>query len=288
MLTSFLTSVGTTWGIADKAYFTVLLHAVNIILILLLAFVVVQLSKRALRRIRARKAAGASVSDKTLTLMTLSMSVVKYAVYFLAFAAVLSELGLGVTAGSLLATAGIGGLAIGFGAQNLIRDVVTGFFMLFENQFTVGDYIVTPVAEGTVESLTLRTTILRGARGEKIIIPNGNISMITNYSRGDYTALIEVSIARDQDIERVIRLMEHAVKEALNGNKAVREVPKVLGVSSMSQNEAVVRATCTVQGTEHWAIERIMRKAVLQTLSAHGVRMPYQQTEMLRTDAERS
>ncbi len=115
---------------------------------------------------------------------------------------------------SLLATAGIGGLAIGFGAQSLVKDIITGFFILLEDQYSVGgDYIQTGSYDGVVEELGLRVTKLRAFSGELHIIPNSNIQIVTNKTRGAMRALVKVSIAYEEDIDKAIKVLQQTCDE---------------------------------------------------------------------------
>ena len=166
----------------------------NILWGLCLILLTVLLAKVALRVISAvtghvlknkRYQNDAPASKRMRTLMTLLRSVTRYLIYFVAFLVVLSILGMGKPLSNLLLTAGIGSLAIGFGAQNLVRDVVSGMFMIFENQFSVGDYIKIDDVEGTVEATAMRVTYLRSMKGDQIIIPNGTIERVINYNKGN-------------------------------------------------------------------------------------------------------
>ena len=126
------------------------------------------------------------------TLSSLCCYLVTILFYLFGVCAVLNVFGLGNTVGSLLATAGIGGLAIGFGAQSIIKDFFSGAFLIFEGQIEIGDYICVAGLTGTVEKIQLRTTQIRATNGELHIIPNGNITNVTNYSRGGLLAIADI------------------------------------------------------------------------------------------------
>ena len=129
---------------------------------------------------------------RTNTVMTLARSSFRYLVYTVALVMALVQLGVGDLVNNLIVTAGIGSVAIGFGAQSLVKDMVTGLFLMFENQFSVGDYIKVDGQEGYVEATAMRVTYLRTFKGEQIIIPNDNISQVINYTRGGYMAMVTV------------------------------------------------------------------------------------------------
>ena len=150
--------------------------------------------------IERRRAKATEEQKKRLnTAYTLLTSIARYVIYFCMLAAMLGVLGLGNAMNTLLASVGIGGLAIGIGAQTLINDIVTGFFLLFEDQLSVGDYVKVGQACGIVEEISLRTTSIRGFQGELFVIPNGQVTMLTSYSRGDYTVYIDVPVERGAD-----------------------------------------------------------------------------------------
>ena len=148
---------------------------------------------------------------KASTLAIILKSIAKYLLYFIGIVPILEIFG--INPSSILATAGIGGLAIGFGAQNLVKDVITGFFILFEDQYAVGDYIKTGEFDGIVEEIGLRVTKIRAFSGELYIIPNGNIQSVTNKCRGAMRAWVNVSIAYEEDIDNAIKVLTSLATE---------------------------------------------------------------------------
>ena len=154
-----------------------------------------------------------AAAKRTRTLMTLLRSVARYIIYFIALLIVLSILGMGEPLSNLLITAGVGSLAIGFGAQSLVKDVISGMFMIFENQFSVGDYIKIDDVEGTVEATAMRVTYLRSAKGDQIIIPNGSITRVINYNKGNAVASVTLPISYEADTAKVLDLIDLAVSE---------------------------------------------------------------------------
>ena len=172
---------------------------INIVLAFVLARILTQLTGKVLQKTYKRRALRFAHDDTAArrieTGVTLCQGIAKYVFYFIAVAISIGELGLTSAMASMLAAAGIGTLAIGIGAQSLIGDITSGFFMLFEDELAVGDYVLIAGVEGIVEEVTLRTVTVRGFRGEKNIIPNGQIKAIVNYSRDDYLAVIELAVA---------------------------------------------------------------------------------------------
>ena len=168
--------------------------ALKIAFIIILSAIVVKIGKMVIRRIfKIKFKSPIRPSERReKTLLKLLENTLAYVVYFAAIIAVLSAVGIEIT--GLLAGAGVLGLAVGFGAQSLVKDVITGFFIIFEDQFSVGDYVKIGVAEGTVEEIGLRTTKIKSFTGEVYIIPNGSISQVVNYSLENSLAIVDVSV----------------------------------------------------------------------------------------------
>lgn len=210
------------------------------------------------------------------TMMTLTRSAARYSIYFIAILLVLKQFNLFEDMRGLVVTAGIGSLAIGFGAQNLVKDVVTGFFMIFENQFAVGDYIKTEDAEGTVEATAVRVTYLRTVKGEQIIIPNGSISRVINLSRGSSVAVITISTAYEADTRATIAIIAEAVSDfAAENAEIIKEPPVVQGITSLSPSSVDIGVICKVDTMKQWQVERGMRLAIKETFDRKGISFPY-------------
>ncbi len=207
------------------------------------------------------------------TMKGLINSIIKYIIYFIAFTTIMKSFGTDVTA--LITAAGIGGLAFGFGAQNLVRDIITGFFILFEDQFGVGSYVEIDGVDGIVEEMALRVTKIRGFNGNLYIIPNGEIKKVTNRSNGNMRALIEMSIAYEEDIDQAIEVLNRASEKLRNENKAIVEGPTVLGVTGLGASEVVISVVAKTIPMEQWAVERQMRKNFKEAFDKAGIEIPY-------------
>jgi small conductance mechanosensitive channel len=204
------------------------------------------------------------------TLRGLIRSLLRYALYFVGAIMVLSELN--VNTSSILAGAGIIGLAVGFGAQNLVRDVVTGFFILFEDQFAIGDYVTIAGVTGTVEDMGMRVTKIRESSGILHIISNGAISEVTNMARGAMGALVEISVDGHQDLNRVTVTIETAIRMVADAHREiVVEEPRVLGVSGFSGGNVTLQVTAKVKPMQQWEFERQLRKAIKEALDGAGI-----------------
>ena len=194
------------------------------------------------------------------TLGGLVQSIVRYLIYFVAIIMVLQEFKIDTT--SLVAGAGIVGLALGVGAQSLIKDFITGFFIVLENQFAVGDYIVTGDMGGTVEEIGLRVTKLRDFNGILHIIPHGAIIRVSNYTRGHMQATVNVPIAYGEDIGKVLSLLEEACNHVGKDMAQVLEGPKVVGVVEWHSQELIVRLVAKTVPLEQVAVETALRHQI--------------------------
>lgn len=259
---------------AGEILWSVIVVVFILVLAKLLLALISQLTKSAMEKEKYHRSP--QQGKRIDTMMTLARSAARYGIYFLAILLILRQFDLFDDMRGLVVTAGIGSLAIGFGAQNLVKDVVTGFFMMFENQFSVGDYIKTDEAEGTVEATAVRVTYLRTFKGEQVIIPNGTISRVTNLSRGDNVAVITISTAYEADTRAIIALIGRAVEEyAAENADVIREPPFVQGITGFSSSTVDIGVICKVNTMKQWQVERGMRLAIKERFDREGIGFPY-------------
>ena len=196
--------------------------------------------------------------------------------------AVLLALGtFNVPLGPFFASAGIAGVALGFGAQSIVRDTLSGFFILLENQFGVADVVevrttANPVS-GKVEALTLRVTMLRDFDGTLHIIPNGNIQLVSNKSRGWARAIVDVRVAYGEDVDRLRGTLEDVFNEIRQDELLgdwIYEGPSVLGMETLSDYAKVVRVVADTRPSKRWDVERVLRERITRRLDAEGFRTP--------------
>ncbi len=253
------------WGLSALK---VSLKVIGVLLAARLAIIVVS---RLVDRVATRRHAHHPLFDerRAATLAGVAKSVVRY--FFDFFAGVTALSLLGVDTSSLLLGAGVAGLAVGFGAQNLVRDVLSGFFLLLEDQYAVGDYVNFAGIEGIVEDIGLRTTHVRAFGGELRIIPNGTVSQVTNYSRGPLRVLFDVTIPYEEDTARAMGVIQGALDRAAKGSEAIVEGPKVLGVSSLGPTGVCLTVWARAKAMEHWALERALKLAVKEGLDKAGI-----------------
>lgn len=207
------------------------------------------------------------------TMKGLMKSIIKYTIYFIAVTAIFRSFGTDVTA--LITAAGIGGLAFGFGAQNLVRDVITGFFILFEDQFGVGDYVEIDGTGGIVEEMALRVTKIRDFNGDLNTIPNGEIKKVTNRSMGNMRAWVNISIAYEEDIDNAIAVLQEACRILKEENDTIVEGPTVLGVTNLGDSDVALSIIAKTTSMQQWSTERKMRKAFKEAFDKAGIEIPY-------------
>jgi len=206
------------------------------------------------------------------TLSNLLKMILRYTVYFISTIMILQEFHIDTT--SILAGAGIIGLAVGVGAQSIFKDIIAGFFIFLENQYAVGDYIVSGDMAGTVEDIAFRTTKLRDGSGVLHIIPNGMISRISNYSRGQMLAVINVSVANQADISEVLTLLEKAGREIRQEMPEVLADPTVVGIVDFRPGEIVLQVSAPTLSLEQQKVETAFRRKIKVLFDAAQIPLP--------------
>lgn len=184
----------------------------------------------------------------------------------------------GINLGPLLAGAGIAGIALGFGAQTLVRDCIAGLFMLLEDQFGIGDVVDVGEASGTVEEVSLRVTVLRGADGTRWHVPNGEIRRVGNQSQLWSMAIVDIVVSPDSDISQVRDVMQQAAEHVCADSELgaqILEPPTVLGVESVTADGITARVTVKVEPGRQWAVQRALRAHIKAALDEAGISIPY-------------
>lgn len=213
--------------------------------------------------------------QRTLTMGSLLRSIATIVIATIAGLTVLALLGIPLA--PLLASAGVGGVALGFGAQALVRDYLSGIFMILEDQYGVGDLIDTGEAIGTVEEVTLRVTRLRDPDGVVWYVRNGEIVRIGNRSQGWSTVLVDIPFSYREDVERVIGIIRDEVgqiDDEPHWSEVLREELKVLGVESITGGTVTVRILARCAPDENWGIQREIRRRVKEVFDREGIEGP--------------
>ena len=208
---------------------------------------------------------------------SLLASLAKYAVYFIIFCNVLVMWGVNIT--SILALSGAVSVAIGLGAQDIVKDMMAGLFIIMENQFGVGDIVELNGFSGTVESIGIRTTRIRNVDGNVHIVPNGQISIVTNMSKGFNRAVVDVSVAYGEDIDRVFTVLKKEFKRIFNNNliDGIIDEPQVWGINELGDSAVVIRIAADSRIGENWRIERELRKFILKKFEEENIEIPFPQ-----------
>ncbi len=206
------------------------------------------------------------------TLRNLLKSVLSYVLSFIVIVMILDVFHIPI--GTLLAGAGVAGLAIGFGAQSLVQDIISGFFIIFEDQFSVGDYVSVSGAEGTVETIGFRTTKIQGWTGEQYVIPNGNITQVVNYSIHNGLSVVDINLPYESDIAHAEKIIEEIINDLPEKHHVFRGKPVVYGVQMLELSNYVIRVVAETEPVYQWAGERIIRKEVKEGLFQQGIDIP--------------
>ena len=210
------------------------------------------------------------------TISPLIKSISKYFIYFGAGIATLNIVG--IDTAPILAGAGIIGLAVGLGAQNLINDIVSGFFILFENYYLVGDYIETDEASGYVEAIELRTTQIRHTNGQVYILRNGDISSITNYSKKFVYAAVDIGVDYDTNLDRAYEIIEATGHQLQAENDDILEPTQVEGIEEFGDIRLSIHTKTKVKPGRHLGVQRALRKLLKQAFDREGIYIPIGET----------
>jgi small conductance mechanosensitive channel len=282
---------------------------VEIAFILVLAFVATRLAKRGIKRFVAKVqqagveklgalqgkgplAATSPINLQRATLRTETIggilrSITTFAIAAVAFALVLGVFGIDL--GPLIAGAGIVGVALGFGSQNLVRDFLSGVFMLLEDQYGVGDVIDIGEANGVVEGISLRTTRLRDVYGTVWYVPNGEIRRVGNKSQLWARSLIDIGVSYDTDLDHAQRVIKDVADSVWQDEKwadRILEEPEVWGIEDFGPTEVVIRLVVKVQPGGQWAVNREIRRRLIDAFEREGIEIPDQRTVFVREEPD--
>lgn len=246
-----------------------------VVLARLLLVAGVRLAERTLDRASQR---GVLTMDdrRARTLTPLVRSLLRYVVDVVAVLSLLSIFLPPETLQPILASAGVVGLAVGFGAQSLVKDIIAGFFILYEDQFAVGDYITTGSYSGVVEDIGLRISRLRDFSGAVHVLPNGRIEAVSNMSRGQMRALVDVSVAYEESLPHVLDVLRQVSADiAGEFGELIASGPEVLGVVNFGPSAMDIRIQAQTRPMEQWGVERALRHRILEAFEREGIEIAY-------------
>jgi len=214
-------------------------------------------------------------AQRARTIGSLLKSIVSGVIFAVVLVMAISELGYDIT--PLITSAGILGVALGFGAQSLVKDFLSGIFMIFEDQYGVGDTINLGEVAGTVEAVSLRVTRLRDVDGTVWYVRNGEILRVGNQSQNWARSVVDIAVGYKEDVARVRRILQqvaHDLWEDETFGDLIIEEPEVWGVQSLGPDSVVVRVTLKTMPQQQWRVSREMRERVKARFDAEGIQMP--------------
>lgn len=265
--------------------FDLIINLTESFLLLLLAGVIIKVLNISIKK--SLKMNNKLSERKRQTIYEVLVSIVKYLVWFIVICTILTKFGVNIS--SLITVASVSSVAIGFGAQSLVQDVITGMFILFEDQFGVGDTITVEMVTGTVESIGLRSTRIRSVDGDLHIIPNGMIKIVTNMSKEFNRALIEVGVAYEENIDTVLSVMKDEMNKIFSQNliSGLLKEPEVLGIVNLADSAVVIRILADTEIGENWHVEREIRLFIKKRFDKEGIEIPYPKRVLTLIENER-
>lgn len=255
----------------NQALAQIIVTAVMIVVWLIVGFVLM----RAMRFVIRKSMRVDKNGPRALTVSKLLTSIARYVVWFIIILLILGELNVDIT--PIIASAGVIGLAVGFGAQEIVKDFISGFFILFEGSFNVGEIVEIDGFKGTVLSLGLRTTVIENWLGERKIINNGNIGSIINCSKNDSIAIIDFGVGYDTNLDTLNSLMVRFVEDMKAKYNVISETPQFLGVTELADSSINMRLIAKTETMQHFGVERGIRKDLVEMLLKNDIEIPFPQ-----------
>ena len=275
-------------GLAAQLADALVVRGGRILLAIVLALVATKLLRRLMTKLVLRVHGGTARSrQRAKTLADLLGSAGTFGIWVMAVLTILGELGIDLA--PLIAGAGIIGIALGFGAQNLVRDFLSGIFMLLEDQYGVGDVIDVGDASGTVEGVSLRSTRLRDVEGNLWHFPNGVISRVANKSQEWSRAVLDIPVAYDSDLEHVTNVIKRTADMLWHQSEApdlILVEPEVWGVENFGPDGLVVRLVVTTEPLAQWRVSRELRRRIKEAFEQEGIEIPFPQRTVWHRDRE--
>jgi small conductance mechanosensitive channel len=217
------------------------------------------------------------------TLEMLISNIIRYTFYFIFLLTILPVFGIQI--GALLAGAGVVGLAIAFAAQSLLKDFLNGFFLLFEDQFGVGDQVDINKVQGKVKSVGLRVTSIQVWTGEVVFIPNGEIKQVTNFSKENSFAVIDIKIGYKTGADTAIDLIKQTMDELKETEADIVGDAPVLGVQELNDSTYTVRAIAECKPNTHWGVQRLAKQRIRALFAEHNIDLPMSKIVYLNENA---
>jgi small conductance mechanosensitive channel len=279
--------------IVNRSLDWVIDHGLKVLLIIAGTYLVLYLIRLLSKRIVAysrkveRDQDQGEREKRTETLVHIFETTGKVFIIIIAIFMVMKELGMDIT--PLLTGAGIVGLALGFGAQSLVKDFLSGFFILIENQFRVGDVIKIGEFSGVVERISLRTVVLRDLGGNVHVIPNGEVKAVTNMSYEWSRAVVDIGVSYREDVDRVMNILEDVGKSMMEDatlKEVILEKPVVIGINDFGDSQVKLQVLVKTVPLKQWEVGRELRKRIKSAFDREGIKIPFPHQVLITREKE--
>ncbi|HQE79431.1 MAG TPA: mechanosensitive ion channel family protein [Syntrophorhabdaceae bacterium] len=263
----------------QRAIEWLLTNGLHILIVIILAWLSLKLTKKVSERFLnfiIRQKDDVEFQKRTHTLGTIIRYVLIFTIIAIASMTVLKELGINI--GPILAAAGIVGLAVGFGAQSLVKDVISGFFIILEDQIRVGDVVEIAGKSGLVEKINLKTTVLRDMAGNVHCVPNGLIQVVTNMTKEYSRYVFDIGIAYKEDVDRVIEVIKEIDEDMRNDpdfKNDIIEPIEILGLDQFASSSVIIKARTTTLPIKQWRVGREFNKRLKKRFDELGIEIPF-------------
>lgn len=259
-------------------------HGIRIVFIAVFAYILIRILNKFIERaVRLAVVADSQISPEAEnkreeTLIHIFKFTIKVVIWIIAGLMILEEFGVQIA--PILAAAGIVGIAFGFGGQYLIKDIISGLFIILENQYRIGDIVAFDKVSGLVENITLRKTTLRDMDGTVHHIPHGEVKTVSNYSKDFSRINLNVGIAYNSDLEKVIRLVNKVGQELFNDDNFKEMLvtpPQFLRVDNLEDSSVVIKIVADTKPLKQWELTGELRKRLLIAFNKEGIEIPFPQ-----------
>jgi len=263
----------------QRAIEWLLTNGLHILIVIILAWLSLKLTKKVSERFLnfiIRQKDDVEFQKRTHTLGTIIRYVLIFTIIAIASMTVLKELGINI--GPILAAAGIVGLAVGFGAQSLVKDVISGFFIILEDQIRVGDVVEIAGKSGLVEKINLKTTVLRDMAGNVHCVPNGLIQVVTNMTKEYSRYIFDIGVAYKEDVDRVIEVIKEIDEDMRNDpdfKNDIIEPIEILGLDQFASSSVIIKARTTTLPIKQWRVGREFNKRLKKRFDELGIEIPF-------------
>lgn len=253
-------------------------NGLPILFTLILAAAAIKASSKIISKLLARLTQNKDeeFQKRTTTLGSILQLAFKILILFVAGIILLGKLGIEI--GPIIAAAGILGLAVAFGAQNLVQDVISGFFLLFEDQLRVGDVVQLDSKSGLVEKITLRMVILRDLAGNVHYVRNGKIDIVTNMTKDFSRYVFDIAVAYKEDVDQVIQVIKEVDQEMRNDpdyGQDILEPIEILGLDRFAESAQIIKARIKTKPIKQWALGREYNRRLKKRFDQEGIEIPF-------------